>query len=406
MTLTPAQVFRRYETDGVPDSGKHQVDKDEVIQLLSQLFGSAGGLADGLVDLNALSDSFVPVYLSTATVQAATIRAGTKVLRVAGYAVPGDGGSAQWKRVASAPTHGAGIRSIDRFLPNGSTDGSNGGWWDVDEAFPNELMFGGVASRTNAQQTAAIQAMLNYCGAKATKGYIAAGHLLTSGLVVPDFVTVEWAKRGYASNDRILDKVFNGDMIIMGDGAKLVSPALRGNSANWSGRGVVIDTGSDQVIDDPYMIDMASYCLEFPTGGKGIRFHMNGGLIQSASGYAVRMPATEATTTGYRHFTGVHTGGTPFIDLRNGDYTILDGCVFAGINFGNTTTGRTKITNCRNADPAGTLIFGIEHTFALNHCAAGLTLGAGAQYCKVIGNIVAGGLSPINNSGNATNQIV
>lgn len=34
MPLTAAQVFRRYETDGVPDSGPHQVIKEEVVQLL------------------------------------------------------------------------------------------------------------------------------------------------------------------------------------------------------------------------------------------------------------------------------------------------------------------------------------------------------------------------------------
>lgn len=35
--LTPASVFRYYETDGVPDSGKHKPKKSEIIQLLEQM---------------------------------------------------------------------------------------------------------------------------------------------------------------------------------------------------------------------------------------------------------------------------------------------------------------------------------------------------------------------------------
>lgn len=45
-TLTPASVFRRYETDGVPESGKHNPDKSEIIQLLDDMQESAAVAVD------------------------------------------------------------------------------------------------------------------------------------------------------------------------------------------------------------------------------------------------------------------------------------------------------------------------------------------------------------------------
>lgn len=41
--LTPAVVFRRYEVDGVPDSGDHDPLKSEIIQLFDSLFGTSRG---------------------------------------------------------------------------------------------------------------------------------------------------------------------------------------------------------------------------------------------------------------------------------------------------------------------------------------------------------------------------
>lgn len=56
--LTPASVFRNYVTDGVPDSGNHQPEKAEIIQLLNMFFGvSRGGwvVARTLAELNTIT---------------------------------------------------------------------------------------------------------------------------------------------------------------------------------------------------------------------------------------------------------------------------------------------------------------------------------------------------------------
>jgi hypothetical protein len=41
---------------------------------------------------------------------------------------PGIGGG-PWKRVTSQPSHQIRVRSVDRFLPDGTTNSINGGWW-------------------------------------------------------------------------------------------------------------------------------------------------------------------------------------------------------------------------------------------------------------------------------------
>lgn len=56
--LTPESVYRRYEVDGVPDSGDHKPIKAEIIQLLNTLFGvSRGGwvVARTLAELNGIT---------------------------------------------------------------------------------------------------------------------------------------------------------------------------------------------------------------------------------------------------------------------------------------------------------------------------------------------------------------
>jgi hypothetical protein len=49
--------------------------------------------------------------------------------RIAGYYSAGDGGGALYVRVSSQPLHALRFRSVDRYLPSGSIDSKNGGWW-------------------------------------------------------------------------------------------------------------------------------------------------------------------------------------------------------------------------------------------------------------------------------------
>ena len=59
----------------------------------------------------------------------AAIPAAVHVVVTRGRLNPGDGGQATWKRVTTDQGPYLGWRSADRFMPDGSTDNNNGGFW-------------------------------------------------------------------------------------------------------------------------------------------------------------------------------------------------------------------------------------------------------------------------------------
>lgn len=61
-----------------------------------------------------------------------------------GYYANGDTPKAYYKRVTSQPSHPGRFRSIDRYLPNGNIDNSNGGWWELNESVVDLRMLGAV----------------------------------------------------------------------------------------------------------------------------------------------------------------------------------------------------------------------------------------------------------------------
>lgn len=94
----------------------------------------------------------------------AIVPAVLKSLRVAGYRSAGDGGRALWNRCTAQPSHPGKFRSLDRFLPNGSHDADNGGWWELGErglAAPDML----GAKRDGTDDADAIDAVAAYLAA-------------------------------------------------------------------------------------------------------------------------------------------------------------------------------------------------------------------------------------------------
>jgi hypothetical protein len=70
-------------------------------------------------------------YPTRTSVASSFISTSTSYLRIAGYATPGDGGAALYKRVVTAPSHSGKIQSAD------------GAWWEIAEPQLNIQMFGG-----------------------------------------------------------------------------------------------------------------------------------------------------------------------------------------------------------------------------------------------------------------------
>lgn len=117
-------------------------------------------------DAAVVSGVSVPIYNSIATATAATIPAGVKSIRTSfyapNYAVPATlKGGANYKRTNSQPAHPLKFRSADRWLPDGSSHSTNGGWWEIDEPAVNVTQAGAVGDDV-AEDTLALQRALDY----------------------------------------------------------------------------------------------------------------------------------------------------------------------------------------------------------------------------------------------------
>lgn len=99
------------------------------------------------VDGGAVSSSSVD---TVADFQATSFPAEAQGVNILGYYSVGVG-ALPVRRVASEPAHPWKFRSTDRFLPNGSTDGVNGGWWEgyaLDGATLYPEQFGAIPDGT------------------------------------------------------------------------------------------------------------------------------------------------------------------------------------------------------------------------------------------------------------------
>lgn len=96
---------------------------------------------------DAVSQGNVPIYSSRNAVEMLVIPAGITAFRTNGYAVPGDGGDALYKRVASEPTH------------NGKVKSSDGAWWELVNSVVRVEQFGGF---TGTDVTAPAQSALDF----------------------------------------------------------------------------------------------------------------------------------------------------------------------------------------------------------------------------------------------------
>ncbi|WP_421616596.1 tail fiber domain-containing protein [Agrobacterium tumefaciens] len=112
---------------------------------VSDYFQSVSGstnAAELMQELGALPADRLPITDTRNGMEAIAFPAGMNSLETRGYAVMGDGGGAHYVRVASEPATGLKVRSVDRFLPNGSVDAANGGWWEIAEPEINVKMAG------------------------------------------------------------------------------------------------------------------------------------------------------------------------------------------------------------------------------------------------------------------------
>lgn len=78
-----------------------------------------------------ISQGNLPIYSTSVGMGAINVPQGMLTIRVNGTSTPGDGLGGLYVRVPSEPTTGVKFRSGDRYLPSGTTDMTNGGWWKL-----------------------------------------------------------------------------------------------------------------------------------------------------------------------------------------------------------------------------------------------------------------------------------
>ena len=210
---------------------------------------------------------------------AATIDVATKSLRTAGYAAVGDGGDALYRRVDAQPAHAGYFRSVDRFLANGTTNATTGGYWELVAPHGRVRMeqFGGKAdfdlvTRSITGVTDNLSIFNN------------AAAFLSANPVLPYYqsgAVIEYGFGGYWHSDTLRptrtvtiqgprDTVLNG-----GRGAHIVVPD--GVS------GIVIRAGSE----GPTVISAAGTTIR----DVAISPRLGGSLVTSAHGVEIKHPA-------------------------------------------------------------------------------------------------------------------
>jgi hypothetical protein len=137
--------------------------------------GGAAGYASALGNQVYNFDSYT-------LAQAATVPVGVKGLRVFGWAAYGDGPTAEYFRVALQPSTPAGkLRTTDRFLPNGSTDATNGGWWQLVVSGAQDVRKFGIFGDGSTVVTTLVQNALNTASIffpPASGNYVLTGDIL------------------------------------------------------------------------------------------------------------------------------------------------------------------------------------------------------------------------------------
>jgi hypothetical protein len=121
------------------------------------------------IRISSNGDNTMSDFDTRADAIAATIPGTVNVLRIAGYAAPGDLGGALYKRVASQPAHNGKIQSAD------------GTWWEIAERVFTVHMFGGAGDDT-ADNSAALASALG-AGGNYPRVYFPAGSYKFSSTV-------------------------------------------------------------------------------------------------------------------------------------------------------------------------------------------------------------------------------
>ncbi|WP_138438604.1 hypothetical protein [Marinobacter alexandrii] len=198
-------------------------------------------------------------------------------------------------------------------------------------------------------------------------------------------------------------KGFNGEIVSgLPDSAKLLQGEISGESASFTGGGVVIASGDSQHIVGVDILDVAGHPVEV-TGSFAQKALFEDGIWASATPGTQSIKFAAATyANGDMTISNIYCQGGNLVDLGGRQNVLIDGCNMTDITFGTST--KTTITGCRLAILGGTLqVSGSNQVLVGNSIAGDVELVSGANFCVIGPNTQDGEV--IDNSGLRTNTI-
>ena len=188
---------------------------------------------------------------------------------------------------------------------------------------------------------------------------------------------------------------------------------LQGAGGTYTGRGVIVGGGTDQFIEDCYLLDHNGYALEFTAVDAGQRFRASCSLFRrtTTTNAAIGLPDSVSETAGNRYFDQCGGLGGTLMAFRQGINTILTGCNFTNLDFSGSSgiSLRAIINGCRGALLSGTLtINGGDVSIEGGMWAGDIVLDTGTQRCRIHPGGLLTGTTITDNStatGNNVNEI-
>lgn len=282
----------------------------------------------------------------------------------------------------------------------------------------NVLRYGHNTTPGTTDMAPAIQAAIDTAEAGGVV-YVPSGtYLIGSQLSIADGTPIKFCGDGPKS---IIRKGFNGDMLSLGLKSELTGVYLDGNGANFTGRGVIIETGSGgdgwQNIHDCTILDTQSYCIEYTAVGAGWMsriVNVRLGVYNRPATYAIKYPADPGgTDNGPRLISNCVTLG-PLVDIAGSK-----GCNIIG-NMAGEDASQTVPSVTMNSDSVRAVaigntfecntpvqIKGDRHVFIANVMRDGYSLEAGATNCIVGFTYTTGSIDDldVDNSSSVTNMM-